>query len=239
MKNLKTALFAAALAFSGILYAGPFNSKISSEELKRLESGEVVIRNLKSYRDTCVEQNSHTKKILDAVDDLRPAYIAEVIQIRPYEGNEDLQEKINNTLLNIRDYVGIPYYSERAEHWYELYSSAEIRSITSTEKGLIMDCILEMSLFGKFRTEIETEVDPDYYFYSMKNMEKLVYHEKFTAVKPQKMKSCITVFRDGDNWVLYSVGMVDTYKLFFLQERVETSFMNRIKTFCNYIFKKI
>ena len=53
------------------------------------------------------------------------------------------------------------------------------------------------------------------------------------------MKSAITVFRDGDNWVLYAIGGVDTYKIFFLEDRVETSFINRIKSFCSFIFTKI
>ena len=70
-------------------------------------------------------------------------------------------------------------------------------------------------------------------------MEKLVYHNKFTAVKPEKMVSCITVFRDGDNWILYAIGGAAIPKLFFLEDRVETSFMNRIKTFCDFVFKKL
>ena len=79
----------------------------------------------------------------------------------------------------------------------------------------------------------------NFYFYELKNMENLIYHEKFTAVKSKKMVSCITVFRDGDNWVLYAIGGVDVPKLWFLKDRIETSFMNRIKTFCNFIFSKI
>ena len=53
------------------------------------------------------------------------------------------------------------------------------------------------------------------------------------------MVSCITVFRDGDNWILYGIGGVDALKLWFIEDRVETSFINRIKTFCNFIFTKL
>ena len=96
-----------------------------------------------------------------------------------------------------------------------------------------------MSLFGKFNSQINVTKDGNFYFYELKNMENLIYHEKFTAVKSKKMVSCITVFRDGDNWVLYAIGGVDVPKLWFLKDRIETSFMNRIKTFCNFIFSKI
>ena len=98
---------------------------------------------------------------------------------------------------------------------------------------------MEMDPFGVIKTQINIEKKENSIFYQMLNLNLLRYHDKFNAVKPQKMKSVITVFRDGDNWILYALGTVDTYKIFFLKDRVETSFMNRIKTFCNFIFEKI
>ena len=166
---------------------------------------------------------------------LGPNYCAEIIQVIPYEGNENIRDRINAILLNIKDYVGIPYYSERTKKWYELYSSAEITNAKVNGNETIIDCILEMSLFGKFKSLITIEENPDYYFYSLKNMENLIYHHKFTAVKKGNMVSCITVFRDGDNWILYGIGGVDALKVWFIEDRVETSFINRIKTFCNFI----
>lgn len=224
---------------SSLTFALPFNSKLSEEENQKLLKGEVLIRNVDSIDDVCVYNIEGTSKILSVMEELDPAYVAEVIQVRPYKGNEDLIQRIDEVLMNIEDYVGIPYFSERTQSWYELYSSAEIKNIAENQNKKEIDCILEMSLFGKFNTKINTEKTDKYYYYSMKNMDKLVYHEKFTAVKPEKMLSCITIFRDGDNWILYSIGAVDTYKLFFIEDRVETSFMNRIKTFCNFIFSKI
>ena len=57
---------------------------------------------------------------------LNPKYLAEIIQIKPYEGNEDLPQRLEQTLKAIPDYAGIPYYSERAEQWYDLYSSIKV-----------------------------------------------------------------------------------------------------------------
>ena len=52
------------------------------------------------------------------------------------------------------------------------------------------------------------------------------------------MKSIVVIVRQGDSWVLYGVGAVDAPSIFFLRDRVETSFMNRIKTFCTFFFNK-
>lgn len=234
-----TKLTVLLLTISTSLFADPFNSNLSASERSRLENGEVIIKNIDSMKDVCMKETPETKKILSTMKKLDPTYVAEIIKVIPYEGNEDLRDKINLILLRVKDYVGIPYYSERNKKWYDLYSAAEITNATIKNELTQIDCNFTMSPFGKFKSKIEIIEAPDYYFYTTRNMEKLVYHNKFTAVKPEKMISCITVFRDGDNWILYAIGGAAIPKLFFLEDRVETSFMNRIKTFCDFVFKKL
>ena len=53
------------------------------------------------------------------------------------------------------------------------------------------------------------------------------------------MKSIIAIVKEGNSWILYGIGAVNAPDLFFLRDRIETSFMNRIKTFCSYFFKKL
>lgn len=242
-RNMKKSIFilSAIFAFTAVspLFAEAFNSRLSSDERQKLENGEVLIRNINSIKETCVRESSSSEKILATMKKLDPAYVAEVIQVRPYEGNENLPQQIDEILCNIGDYVGIPYFSERTQKWYELYSSAEIKEITEEGSSKQIDCVLEMSLFGKFDSRINVVQDEEFFYYELKNMENLIYHEKFTAIKSKKMVSCITLFRDGDNWILYAIGAIDAPKLWFLKDRIETSFMNRIKTFCNFIFSKI
>ncbi|WP_303918550.1 DUF6675 family protein [Treponema berlinense] len=233
---LLTTIFALT---SAALFAEVFNSRLSSGEKSKLENGEVLIRNINSIKEVCVNESPSSETILSTMKKLNPAYVAEVIQVRPCEGNENLPEQINNILCNIADYVGIPYFSERTQKWYELYSSAEIKEIREEGNNKEIDCVLEMSLFGKFDSRINVIQEEDFFYYELKNMENLIYHEKFTAIKSKKMVSCITLFRDGDNWILYAIGGIDAPKLWFLKDRIETSFMNRIKTFCNFIFSKI
>ncbi len=244
MKKILALMISFAMIGMMTSYADPFNKRLTSDERARLEKGEVVIRNTGDIDKICVNKNDDTRKMIDIIEELDPAYLAEIIQIRPYKGNEDLLEKINGVFLNISEYTTIPYYSEHAEEWYMLYDSAvitDMQTLRSKKDGVKTDILadMEMDPFGVIKTQINIEKKENSIFYQMLNLNLLRYHDKFNAVKPQKMKSVITVFRDGDNWILYALGTVDTYKIFFLKDRVETSFMNRIKTFCNFIFEKI
>ena len=237
MKKL-TLLFAAVLmAFTTFTFADPFNKRLTSDERAKLEAGEVVIRNTGDIDKICMTKNDATRKMIDIIDDLDPAYLAEIIQVRPYQGNEDLLEKAKAVLSNIQDYTTIPFRARAGD--YMLYNSAEITEDTINGNSRLILADMDMDPFGLIKTHIDMEENDTSLFFQMMNLNQLRYRDQYNAVKPQKMKSVITIFRDGDNWILYALGSVDTYKIFFLKDRIETSFMNRIKTFCNFIFTKI
>lgn len=238
---MKRTLLLIALLVAVIPLAGAqlFNDKLSADERERLANGEVVIRNIGKMKHICIQERQETEKLIRTMKKLDPNYTAEIIQIRPYAGNENLRDDIKAALVNIPDYAGIPYYSERTQSWYDLYESATITGQTEDGANTNIRADLEMSPFGIIKADIHLEETDDSIYYDMTNLNTLRYHDRFNAVKAENMKSAITVFRDGDNWVLYAVGGVDTFKIFFLADRVETSFINRIKTFCNFIFTKI
>lgn len=238
MKKTLTILFTAALMMvTTVTFADPFNKRLKPEEREKLEKGEVVIRNTGDIDKICMNKNEATTKMIEIIDDLDPAYLAEIIQIRPYEGNEDLLERTMAVLMDIQEYTHIPFRARAGD--YMLYNSAEItEEVTEgNSKKILAD--MDMDPFGLIKTQIDIDENESSVFFQMMNLNQLRYRDQYNAVKPQKMKSVITVFRDGDNWVLYALGSVDTFKIFFLKDRVETSFMNRIKTFCNFIFTKI
>lgn len=216
-----------------------FNSKISQEELNRIYSGELVIRNIEKVKNISLNPiNQTAQKAIDTMTKLEPVYLAEVIKIIPYEGNENLIQDLKPMLLDVQSYVGIPYFSERAQKYYDLYSSAEIKTLTEEGETTKMNAILEMEPFGYIDTDIYMEANSDIIYYEMTNLNTLRYHDKFNCVKPKRMKSIITAFRDGDSIILYGLGGVNAPSIFFLRDRVEVSFMNRIKTFCSYFFTK-
>ena len=236
------------------VFALPFNSELKNDEKKKLEAGEVLIRNIDYPKYMCLkEQNEACKKIIKSINETKPNYLAEVIQIKPYKGNEDLPKKIRSALENIQDYAGIPYWSEHHQRYWDLYSSSEILSRKEDGNKTWLDTKLYMEPFGDIFSPIYIEEEPfslsnagknsgeddkGYIFYTQTNTNNLKF-EGITCVKSYCMKSAIILFREGDNWILYGAGGVKAPRVPFLTPRIETSFINRIKTFCNFIFTKI
>jgi hypothetical protein len=227
---------------ASVLSAQSFNSKLSKDDRSLLAEGKVLIRNIDYSSNMSLESaNPGAVKLKDAVKALHPSYLAEIIQMRPYAGNENLPERLQQTLLAIPEYAGIPYYSEHGGTYYDLYSSAEIISDTLSEDGKThqIQADLNMEPFGVVHTPITLETDEKYVYYIQSNSNDLWYFDKFKCVDKKKLKCAIVLFRDGDNWVLYGAGGVNALRIPFFDKRIETSFINRIKTFCNYIFEKI
>lgn len=238
---MKKIFISIVLCFLSInIFSLPFNSLLSETEKQELMEGKVLIRNIDKYKNMCIEgSNSGIVKLREIVKEQDPNYLAEVIQIKPYEGNENLQEVIRSALENISDYAGIPYWSERHQRYWDLYSSAVVVGsfqVNETTKQINAD--LYMEPFGLIHSPILIEQTDDYLLYNTTNNNNLKF-EGFTVVKKQNMKSVILLFRHEDNWILYGVGGVKALKVSFLEKRIETSFINRIKTFCNFVFTKI
>ena len=229
------------LASTRPLSALPFNNTLLPEERTQLTSGAVVIRNIGTMTNVSLNStNGGAQKIKKSMSRLAPTYLAEVIQIRPYAGNEDLPERLGALLMNISDYAGIPYFSERHERYYDLYETAKIISqetVNDTTERVVAE--LTMEPFGTITTPIEFEKNSDYLLYTSTNANKLRYYDKFTCINKEKMQSMIVLFRDEDNWILYGIGGVHALRLPGLTTRIETSFINRIKTFCSAIFGKL
>lgn len=239
MKN-KILILVFTLFFSS-LFASPFNEKLTEDELNTLSTGQVLIKNINNKKNICLKKNlfSSADELLAIMDDLNPKYLAEIIQIKPYEGNEDLPKKLENVLNNIPEYAGIPYYSERAEHWYDLYDSAEITETFIENNVQTIKATLKMQPFDTVYETITLTSDENTVFYTAQNENKLRYLDKFDCIWPQKMKICILLFKDGDNWILYGIGGVNAPRIPFFTERIQTSFINRINTFCSFIFDKL
>ena len=240
MKTRKFVFFTLITALFFSLSAEAFNEKLTNEERNIVASGEVFIKNINYFKNISLKTGNTElgDQLLKEIDDLNPKYLAEVIQIKPYKGNEDLPQRLETILNNVPEYAGIPYFSERAQQWYNLYDSAVITSKTDSNNASTIKAELQMEPFGTVNEVIEITKSNESILYSAINTNKLRYLDKFDCVWPQKMKICILLFRDGDNWVLYGIGGVNAPRIPFFTERIQTSFINRINTFCSFIFKK-
>ena len=144
------------------LSAQVFNNKLTSDEQQRLANGELIIRNIGKAKNISINGvNDTLSKTIDTIKDLNPSYLAEVIRMVPYAGNEDLLDKLRPIILNVEDYVGIPYYSEQYERYYDLYSSVKIKSQNDDGNTARLNAIMEMSPFGGIDTDIILVTDDE------------------------------------------------------------------------------
>src|SRR5574344_309908 len=80
----------------------PFNKKLSESDLESLNKGEVLIKSIDKYKNVSIEgQNLGIAKIRQEIEDLNPNYLAEIIQVRPYKGNENLIQDMRAVLEDI------------------------------------------------------------------------------------------------------------------------------------------
>lgn len=239
MKKMTSITFM-LIAFIVGLNAQVFNGKLTADEQQKLANGELIIRNIGKAKNISVNKiNPVLSATVEAIEDLNPSYLAEVIRMVPYSGNENLLETLRPIILDLEDYVGIPYYSERHETYYDLYSSVDIKSFEDDGTTAKVNAVMEMSPFGGIDTDILLKTDESSLYYENMNLNNLKYQEGITVVKKNNMKSIITVFKVGDSWILYGIGGVKAPSIFFLRDRVELSFMNRIKTMCSYFFEQL
>lgn len=236
----KSICFFILLTLISCLFADPFTNKLTSDEREQIESGKILIKNINYEKFMCLKkgQSELGDQLYTEIHELNPKYLAEVIQIKPYKGNEDLPQRLEELLNNVPDYAGIPYYSVRAEEWYNLYDSAEIIESIDKKNGKILKANLYMEPFDLVKEDIELTRDKEAILYTAVNTNKLRYLDKFDCIWPNKMKICILLIRDGDNWILYGIGGVNAPRVPFFTERIQTSFINRINTFCSFIFEK-
>lgn len=230
-----TCLFTTACMFSL-----PFNSKLNDEDISKINNGEVLIKSIDKFKNMSLDSNNPgAQKLMEIVQEHNPNYLAEIIQIRKIQGNEDLPEKLLSILENVEGYSGIPYWSEHHQCYFDLYGFSLIENIEEINpQKKILNSIIDIRPFGFTRVPITIEKNDDYMLYYMTNNMDLK-HKGINCVKKQNMKSLILVFKDGDNWVLYGVGGVKAPKIALFEQRIETSFINKTKTFCQFVYSKL
>ena len=219
----------------------PFDGSLSQKEIDDLNEGKILVRTIDKYKNMSIRSSDKgAEKLLAEIKDLNPNYLAEVIQIKPYKGNEDLIRRFRAALEDIPSYAGIQYWSVQHERFYDLYSTATVVGKSEPAANTVQyNADLEMEPFGVIHTPITIEETGDYLLYHSTNNNTLKFEGKFNCVNKRCMKSAVVVFRDGDNWILYGAGGVRALRIPLIEKRVETSLINRIKTFYNFIYEKL
>lgn len=216
-----------------------FNQKLSVSDKQKLENGEILFESIGKIKNIKIIETEETSRAIGVMKKLKPNHLSEIIQIRPYKGNENIVQEISQILGNVENYIGIPYFSERVQKWYDLYSEAEILDVHDDGNERIIEAKFYMKPFGYYTSETKIENRGDYYFFTMKNTQKLRYYDKFDAVGKEDMQAAIAVFRSGESWIIYALGGAKIIDIPFLVKRAEMSFTNRINAFARAIFQKL
>lgn len=221
-----------------------FNENLTDSEKKQLLEGKVLYKNIGKASNISLKDDEN---ILKSIKDLKPNYLAEIIQIVKMPDKAPFPlDKLYDILEDIPSYKGIPYYSEHNDIWVDLYSEAKIHNKfdtrTSTEWVKEINAEFYMDPFETIMSNIKIHSPissyNDYVIYENTNTSTIKYRD-FTCVKPGKMKSMIYAFEYDDYVILYGVGGLNAPKVPVMSARIELSFMNRIKTFCNFVFTKL
>ena len=223
-------------------FLSAFNDKLSETEIKQLEQGETIIRNIGSYKKLSLT-NSNNELVTEVHKELKsrnPNYLAEIIKVVPKEGNETLIQQVAAGINDFESYTEIPYFSERQQRWYDLYSSIVVNSTVGTKNDKQIEYTVEMEPFGFIDISAVLKQTDNSLYFSMINSSKVIYERKnLTCVKPKKMFNLIVLFEYNDYYFLYGIGAINAPSIFFLKDRIETSFIGRIKYFCKYMFEQI
>lgn len=234
-------LLSVFLILCSSVYALPFNSQLNSSDLAKLTAGETLVRNIDYAKNMSIIQgvNNRCDELLSLMKGFNPKYLGEVILIKPYAGNEDLPDRLEVLLNNIDSYTDIPYYSEHAEKWYNLYDEAETVNKSVTGNKTTINTNLIMEPVGLVQEQIDVINEGETLFYSAFNTNHLKYEGKISFLSPGKLKIGIVVFEYEGNWIIYGAGGINAPHIPFMTDRIRTSFINRICSFCDYIFKKL
>ena len=169
--DMKKIYFSVVWFFSVVIFSLhsaqlPFDGTLSQKELDDLTGGKILVRTIDKYKNMSIKSsNKGAEKLRAEIKDLNPNYLAEVIQVKPYKGNEDLIRKFRGALEDISSYAGIQYWYVQHERYYDLYSTAAVVGKTEVDENTVRySADLEMQPFGMIHMPIIIEETDDYLF---------------------------------------------------------------------------
>ena len=239
-KAARTAIFACLCALSAFAEL-PFNDNLAGDELRAAHRGEVVIRNISSYKKISLKTQSRVAaECLDELRELNPKYFVEVLQVRDQRPDDRIVSKMFKVLFDVERYTTIPYYSESHDMTAPLYSYCKVltqQRLTDGEANVETSRFtadMTMPPFQVYTAQISIETDGErWLLYRSENLTDVVCMG-FVRVKTGCLRSVIFVFPHEGQWIVYGIGAAKAPKIPLLTRRIETAFIGRVKAFCNF-----
>ena len=216
-----------------------FNERLTGSEILALRNGEVVCNSIGKLKYSRINNIPEFTQLISAVKKVNPNHLAEIIKILPYKNYRNLTEIISTMLKDEKSYTMAPYFIDDDGDVHYIYADARIETIDIKDgKEIITEKFL-MKPLDYFTGRIESKKLGNYYFYQMKNLNRVRYKSFISAVGKGKMIAVISIFRYGDNWIIYALGGVDIIKLPFIDKRIDRAFYRRIRSFCLFTFERL
>jgi len=219
---------------------------LTSAEAVLVEAGEPVIRTVaKSSRLALTVSDPLAQEIRSKAAALRANYMAELILLSPRKQNDPALERLAAALEDVKGYVSIPYWSRQNQRTYDLFDEMEILSRTSTDGLVVTEVVQHMEPFDDFKARYtlrpigEAGMPARALWYTSENLSPIVYR-RVRAVAPGNMVWFLYAFPTDAALAFYGLGLVKTFDLLgLLRDRLETSFMGRVKAFMEFMSKKL
>lgn len=216
-----------------------FNERLTGAEILALRNGDVVCNSIGKLKYSRINHIPEFTQLISAVKNVNPNHLAEIIKILPYKKYRNLTEIISVMLKDEKSYTCAPYFIDDDGDVHYIYADARIETIDIKDgKEIITERFL-MKPLDYFTGQIESKKLGNFYFYQMQNLSRVRYKSFISAVGKGKMIAVISIFRYGDNWIIYALGGVDIIRLPFIDKRIDRAFYRRIRAFCLFTFERL
>ncbi|MHB8129605.1 MAG: DUF6675 family protein [Mobilitalea sp.] len=238
-------VFIACFIMQPVFAAGVFD-QVSETEIKSLDRGEAIIRPLRDVNRMGLspQVSQEAKELRARVLKLKPNYITEfmqVISVADLGESVAIQDKLVKALADVKGYIKIPYWSERFQTTYDLFDKMIIVDSRKTEDEYTIEVLQHMKPFNDFRAEYRYSYRHGFVRFSSVNLEPIVYTpNNFSSVSPGGMIWELYAFESAGKLNVYGIGAVKAFDfLGIFRDRLEPSFMGRVKAFFEYVSQKM
>ncbi len=226
-------------AFSQEFFQDAFNQNLKDSDRETLMSGKLLIKNIGRYRNAMLTPVSpEAKRLLDQLKSLNPEYLAEVVYIMPLADADRCLDILYDSFRNAESYPSIPYYSQSHKEWNRLYQFLDIISAKYGTASADISAFGEITPFEPYSFDIALSRTETALEYRLKNTSEIKF-KGVPCVGKGKSQTMVCAFPYADKLIIYGVGGVNAPYVPILNERIQTSFINRVTTFCSYIFGKL
>ncbi len=246
-KRLLPAAFAALLSFA---LAAPmfaqdsslppsFASEWKQKEIKELQEGKIVIRNIRKAKHTTLNDgvNIYADKVLKIARDINANYLAEIIYKMPKDSNKSIIGQAVKIFEDINLYKDIIYTDEKKESSKNLFPLVEQRFRNDKPGYIQIGSHLKMDMLSDYDSELEIEWGKDGFFFHQQNVTPLMW-KSIKAVKAGNMIAGICCFEWNNEYYVYALGGIRAPRIPFVIAEIERQFIGRIEDFTVFYIKK-